>query len=732
MASFVTEVLTATGTLGEKEDFPAKVAKIKKKLHDLKSCLQTHIESKSVNFATNVSDASSITVQMEELNNEIETINSNIKNHVKASLSENSKELLCLTEEIESLKLTSLLIEKIKSCYDAIGEGNEFIRVKQWLSASQTFSKSLGHIRSASTGLDDEEKVLVLPALKLELVRQQQKLMTEIGKQWKHNIRYSVTDDDCNVLSIDLETEKKSSLIQALYFSELLEDLLVKFIRDLKKYILEPVLSRCASLQLTPGVLKVFVGEANSGSQSPPLTVFTQLREIFSFISICLETSLSPVESGEEGEGATFMSLLCPHLSSWLCDRLVRDVLSPAVPTSPSQLTSYEEIIEGVGELHEYLVSTGVLKEQDKTILNYANNVDTICASKVCESLLAEGRDLMRLDLYQCEAVEPGLLGDTGIQATQEQLPVPPNFPLPHQSFQFPACKVSTSARLVLELAERGLAEAAQAKAITAVRLFHTVRQLYQLWCCVTPTAHAAALRTQPEVAALAHNSAMYIAHRLVFQGFSHRESLVEKVGQTTMVDLVPKVREVGCSMLLASLRLQRDHLKSLLQAAGFSSLARDRMLSSGAEQGVRGVLAHLAHLRSTWHGVLPSTVYTRCMATLTNTVLEELITIVAAMEDISAEAATQLVSLLSQVRAKTPSLFSPEPEDRLPKVVKRWNRFRELISVLGASLVEIEERWGAGSGPLAMEFQADLVKGLVRALFQNTERRAALLAKIK
>lgn len=34
--------------------------------------------------------------------------------------------------------------------------------------------------------------------------------------------------------------------------------------------------------------------------------------------------------------------------------------------------------------------------------------------------------------------------------------------------------------------------------------------------------------------------------------------------------------------------------------------------------------------------------------------------------------------------------------------------------------------------GPLAHEFGAQEVRGLIRALFQNTDRRAAVLAKIK
>ncbi len=65
-------------------------------------------------------------------------------------------------------------------------------------------------------------------------------------------------------------------------------------------------------------------------------------------------------------------------------------------------------------------------------------------------------------------------------------------------------------------------------------------------------------------------------------------------------------------------------------------------------------------------------------------------------------------------------------------RFVRTWQRFRELIFALGANLREIEERWAAGKGPLAAEFRAEEMKALVRALFQNTDRRAAVLARIK
>lgn len=51
---------------------------------------------------------------------------------------------------------------------------------------------------------------------------------------------------------------------------------------------------------------------------------------------------------------------------------------------------------------------------------------------------------------------------------------------------------------------------------------------------------------------------------------------------------------------------------------------------------------------------------------------------------------------------------------------------------MLDATMQDILDRWASGKGPLAQDFTADEIKHLVRALFQNTDHRAAVLVKIK
>lgn len=117
----------------------------------------------------------------------------------------------------------------------------------------------------------------------------------------------------------------------------------------------------------------------------------------------------------------------------------------------------------------------------------------------------------------------------------------------------------------------------------------------------------------------------------------------------------------------------------------------------------------------------------------------------ITVLEDISTDAARRLVLLTKQIDDRGTTLFSTssqETEDdikrsaiakaELHRHVSLWSKFMELQLVLSSSLQEISDRWSDGKGPLASEFLPSEIKQLIRALFQNTDRRAAVLAKIK
>lgn len=116
----------------------------------------------------------------------------------------------------------------------------------------------------------------------------------------------------------------------------------------------------------------------------------------------------------------------------------------------------------------------------------------------------------------------------------------------------------------------------------------------------------------------------------------------------------------------------------------------------------------------------------------------------ITSLEDISSEAARKLFTLLKLVDKKGAVLFLTDTDDSesksasskakvdLHRHVPKYAKFTEIQMVLNGSLQEIADRWAEGMGPLAAEFPPNELKQLIRALFQNTDRRAGVLAKMK
>jgi len=131
---------------------------------------------------------------------------------------------------------------------------------------------------------------------------------------------------------------------------------------------------------------------------------------------------------------------------------------------------------------------------------------------------------------------------------------------------------------------------------------------------------------------------------------------------------------------------------------------------------------------------LLSKNVFTYCFfmtGTLLNCAVVEVLQRVTSLEDISEQDAKQLSSVFGTISSAGRELISSDQPASIYKFVPKWNKMEEMKLLLTARLREIADRWADGKGPLASEFTAAELKQLIRALFQNTEKRAAVLASI-
>jgi centromere/kinetochore protein ZW10 len=131
--------------------------------------------------------------------------------------------------------------------------------------------------------------------------------------------------------------------------------------------------------------------------------------------------------------------------------------------------------------------------------------------------------------------------------------------------------------------------------------------------------------------------------------------------------------------------------------------------------------------LKNVWQTILPSDMYSTTIGDLLGVISFDLIKKVTSLEDISTTLANGLVDLIKTLEEKGQSLF--EADTSALDVVSSWQKLLHLQFILDASLVEIQSSWK--NNELSKSFKADEVKRLIRALFQNTERRANCLQTI-
>lgn len=610
-------------------------------------------------------------------------------------------------------------------------------------------------------------------ALREEWERQKAQLTATLERVWTKSIAWTTpTTASLDNRQGHLKTQLKldptgcsmSTVLQAMEVLGILEKRLRAFGKRLVQFIFRPII---LFPSLKPQVDKTkqetttvsFAKESGKKIIDPSL-LYSKFSEILVVLRNFFDGSRKEDEETSK-ELNVSSSLLFAKLGEYvwpdLSETIIAECLKKSVPTTSAQLEKYQDVIKTTEEFEINLVSLGLVPKGTNNLTSYAKDVGIHFGNKKCQDLLVRARDLMKDDIHNTVLVDSNkdkgvllslgdiqkALSDNKKGVKHEPLQRDPANTLSKFTFCLPSCRISESTEKLMNLAYKTLIEATQSTPQCAIQLFYSVRNMFELYCNVVPTYHQKHLSTLPQLSALHHNNCMYIAHHLLTLGHQFRSKLPEPLNQSvaTFVDLVPTIRHMGEKCFLEQLRKQRSSLLEVLQSTkGFANVHEDEK-GLQVERTMKQILHILTNLGKVWNGILPVDIYCQSLGALFDDVLKNIAWEVIQLEDISTEEAHQLHSLLSilvergsEIFQNTEEVASEAVENswNLCTVVPHWIRYKELIAILEASLQDIVDRWADGKGPLAHEFTAQEVKGLIRALFQNTDRRAAALDKIK
>ncbi|XP_068023838.1 centromere/kinetochore protein zw10 homolog isoform X2 [Melanerpes formicivorus] len=775
--SLVAAVLAHSGRL-DKEDLGTRIGRLSRRVEDLKGEVCNMINKKYNEFLPSMQSAEELVARVEALSGSVELLKAGIENEVQRDLTIAVAEFTELKQQLERDSLVLSVLKKLQEFDAAIKEHNTALLEKKYVVAAQQLQKARSSLKALESRRGFELKIL--KALSTELTVQTQNMLYQLGEEWqklavwklppaKESGLEAAARSELHLRTAPPQEEEVSgpplaSVLQAFALLGELQAKLKTFGQLLLKHILKPLVSYPSLQPLTEEHSDVFI--LRFSPQEPaldpcsPVELFGKIRLVFEvlhkyLLNVPLEQAGGQAEQGR----LTLAELLGELIWEELSDCLIHNCLVESIPASSSELEHYTEVIKATEDFEKALKEMKFLKGDMTELLRYARNVNSHFANKKCQEVIVAARSLMTSEIHNTVKITPessmalpklpapraGAHFSTqrAAEAAAEavgRLGAEPR--LSRHTFALPPCRVSASVQQLMELAYHTLLEATASTDQCCVQLFYSVRNIFQLFYDVVPTYHRENLLKFPQLAAIHHNNCMYLAHHLLTLGhqFSYHLTNILCDGAATFVDLVPGFRRLGMECFLAQMRVQKGEiLERLSSARNFSNLD-DEDNFCAATKAVRQVLHQLKRLGKVWQDVLPVNVYCKAMGTLLNTALSEMVTRIAALEDISAEDADRLYSLCRTMLEEGPQVFTPLPEEEsnkkyqeeVPVYVQRWMTFKELMLILQANLQEIVDQWADGKGPLAAEFSAAEVKSLIRALFQNTERRAAALARIK
>uniref|UniRef100_A0A0M3IFF2 Centromere/kinetochore protein zw10 homolog n=2 Tax=Ascaris TaxID=6251 RepID=A0A0M3IFF2_ASCLU len=447
-----------------------------------------------------------------------------------------------------------------------------------------------------------------------------------------------------------------------------------------------------------------------------------------------------------------------------LVDMIVKECLTPAVPYSAEEKPYFEELLTTADNFHEYLTSLGFFTNETITFKKFTDNHNTVFINRRCTTFVTKARALIDSPLMplvtvgsgereRCEATEAFKKANSfvGKGVVSEHCP---------SLMQFMRCKVSDSCVKLFELVEECLKEAAESESeVAAGRLFQTALNMMQLFVLTAPRQHEAQLSSIPLMTGkpslllccysffeivgssltVFYNNCHYLCHCLMTASVElHAQVMRAMKGAScgiSLIESIPRLRKVAAQLMEGQLMQCRRQISTILvDEQMFVGLHESERLTT-CEKTLEGCMMHLQQIATVWKEVLTDTVYGNSMGDLSSFLLSTVNQFVLKTVDIRAADAQIMAMKIQNILQRLEKLFifGNDKHSSIHRFAETaYYRTKEIVFCLEGSLEDVFDRWCSGKGPMAQWLSANEVRGLIKALFQNTTKRAHVLASVK
>lgn len=714
------------------------------------------VKHQYVDFDSYVTTIVSLEKQLREIMKDYQRLSNRIEHDLKGRMASTAEERPKIESRLKETQERINLVQNLVSVYQGIEMARKNLTPGKYVACAERLHKASESLESiASSGCEAK----VYRALKSELSDVVSDLSLKLREEWAKFVSWkpkAIPDnpklDVLSSVELRITTQSTTGLCVAdvaqgmklLAVTGVWTEKIKSFARKLLEMFIRPLITHknlslvCSNESTTKQVLRIILSSKPQGSVTE---MYHNLRAIFTAVHRILSEEFQQEWMVGIGE------IVCLEMS----ELIIAHRLATAIPKDSLELAQYGELSSQTREFEASLVDLGLVsKEKCQKLGKYTDDVNSHFAAQKSQDLLAHARRILMKPIHdtvtvtQVDPLEK--LADLAISSSAEA----PSSNLASLStttqcttselsglkFSFPTCVISKSVQEYIDLLYSTLKECSTTPSM-ALHLFTTSRNMVDLFSAVLPSYHRQTISELPRMAIVQHNNCLYLAHHLITLGHQFHSHLPPPLNSevATFVDQVPLIRQLGEQVFLNELRKQSTTILNVIKTCGgFDNVSEDHR-SQCVRRGIQQALLHTVKLSQVYAEVMPEIIHCKSVGALLNVITSEVVKNVIALEDIAMDDATELHAILNLVIERGPLVLSTSDDGTQSRLLMKhcssWGKLSELTIVLDASLQKIVDSWDGGNGQLAQEFTPVEIRGLIKALFKNTERRAAALAKI-
>lgn len=388
-------------------------------------------------------------------------------------------------------------------------------------------------------------------------------------------------------------------------------------------------------------------------------------------------------------------SIFAEYIKEHFFKLLINECLLYSIPGTMDEMEE-STLIDDIKQLNNFLVTNQFFSLSDDNLIKYSEKIDILFQNRFCSNIIDNSIDIMHKDLHEMVLVDNSI----------------------SEASIFPRCMVSKSTFDLINLLEKIKKQSENVKQEIADRLCSSISIILDRYLTEMPTFHAKLLQNIPQQTALFYNNCMYLASWLQ-KNSNFSIEYFETIGSA--------IQDKGNEYFQIQVKNQKSQIMDILKDFHLSHAISE--LSPELYKIVRQCIRQMDLLKNVWQTILPDDIYNKTMGCILDDFIVDIIRHILMVEDIPAAVANGLVDICTIILDRAPLLFNEKYHAQTN--VPSWMKLMQMKMILNASLAEITTQWSERKGPLALNYRPDEIKHLIRALFQNTDRRSQALSLI-